>query len=158
MGTPLNHRGHELITPELVALGLTATGRDDVVRQLIDLLVTAGRVTDPEGFHADVKAREAQMATGMPGGIGLPHARSAHVTVPSLAVGTVPAGVDFGGPDGPATLVFLIAAPAEGDADHLQILAALARRLVHESFRSSLRAAADAATVAEIVTREVVPS
>ena len=60
--------------------------------------------------------------------------------------------------DGPATLVFLIAAPAEGDADHLKILASLARRLVHESFRDSLRAAPDAETVAEIVTREVVPS
>ena len=40
------------------------------------------------------------MATGMPGGIGLPHARSEHVTVPSLAVGRVAAGVDFGAPDG----------------------------------------------------------
>jgi mannitol/fructose-specific phosphotransferase system IIA component (Ntr-type) len=54
--------------------------------------------------------------------------------------------------------VFLIAAPAGGDSDHLKILAALARRLVHESFRQSLLDAPDAATVAEIVTREVVPS
>lgn len=147
-----------LITPGLVGIDLTAVDRDDVTRQLIDLLVAEGRVTDAEGFHADVRAREAQMATGMPGGVGLPHARSEHVTVPSLAVGRVPAGVDFGAPDGPATLVFLIAAPASGDSDHLKILASLARRLVHESFRTSLREAPDAATVAEIVTREVVPS
>src|SRR6185436_11131354 len=125
---------------------------------LAEKLQAAGRVTDLDGFLADVAAREAQMATGMPGGIGLPHARSEHVTVPSLAVARVPAGVDFGAPDGPATLVFLIAAPAGGDSDHLKILAALARRLVHESFRDSLRAAPDAATVAEIVTREVAPS
>ena len=115
-------------------------------------------MTSAEGYLADDQEREAKMATGMPGGIGLPHARSAHVVAPSLAVGRVPAGVDFGAPDGPATLVFLIAAPAEGDADHLKILASLARRLVHESFRDSLRAAPDAETVAEIVTREVVPS
>ena len=94
----------------------------------------------------------------MPGGIGLPHARSSYVTAPSLAVGKVAAGVDFGAPDGPATLIFLIAAPTEGDGDHLKILAALARRLVHESFRTSLKDATDAATVADIVTREVVPS
>ena len=118
----------------------------------------AGRVTDADGFAADVKAREAQMATGMPGGIGLPHARSQFVTVPSLALGKVPAGVDFGAPDGPATLVFLIAAPASGDADHLKILAALARRLVHPEFRQSLIDAPDAATVADIITREVVPA
>jgi len=147
-----------LITPELVAVDLVATDRDDATRQLIDLLFRAGRVTDADGFHADVRAREAQMATGMPGGIGLPHARSSFVTAPSLAVGKVAAGVDFGAPDGPATLVFLIAAPTEGDGDHLKILAALARRLVHESFRTSLKDAGDAATVADIVTREVVPS
>lgn len=147
-----------LITPDLVAVDLVATDRDDATRQLIDLLHAAGRVTDADGFHADVRAREAQMATGMPGGIGLPHARSSFVTAPSLAVGKVAAGVDFGAPDGPATLIFLIAAPTEGDSDHLQILAALARRLVHESFRTSLKDATDPVTVADIVTREVVPS
>ncbi len=76
-----------LITPELVALDLEADDRDAATRALIDLMVAAGRVTDADGFHADVRAREAQMATGMPGGIGLPHARSEHVVAPSLAVG-----------------------------------------------------------------------
>lgn len=147
-----------LITPELVGIDLTGTDRDDVTRQLIDLMAAAGRVTDADGFHADVRAREAQMATGMPGGVGLPHARSEHVTVPSLAVGRVPAGVDFGAPDGPANLIFLIAAPASGGSEHLKILASLARRLVHDSFRSSLLNAADAQEVADIVSREVVVS
>lgn len=145
-----------LITADMVGLDLTATDRDDVTRQLIDLLAKAGRVTDADGFHADVRAREAQMATGMPGGVGLPHARSEYVTAPTLAVGRVPAGVDFGAPDGPANLIFLIAAPASGGSDHLKILASLARRLVHASFRESLLKAADAAEVAAIVTREVV--
>lgn len=147
-----------LTTPELVALDLEATERDAVTRALVDLLVKAGRVTDAEGFHADVKAREAQMATGMPGGIGLPHARSSYVTAPSLAVGRVPAGVDFGAPDGPATLIFLIAAPDGEDSLHLQIIAALARKIVHESFRQALRAAGDATEIADIITREVTPS
>ncbi len=145
-----------LITAELVAVDLTSDDRETVTRHLIDLLAAAGRVTDAEGFHADVRAREAQMATGMPGGIGLPHARSEHVAAASLAVGRVPGGVDFGAPDGPATLVFLIAAPAGGDADHLKILAALARRLVHESFRTSVLEAPDAAAVAAIIQRDVV--
>lgn len=145
-----------LITPELVAIGLTAANREEATRHLVGLMHSAGRVTDAEGFYADVTAREAQMATGMPGGVGLPHARSQYVTVPSLAVAQIPAGVDFGADDGPATLVFLIAAPASGDAAHLKILATLARRLVHESFRDSLKAAPDEQTVAGIITREVV--
>ncbi|PJI94857.1 PTS sugar transporter subunit IIA [Luteimicrobium subarcticum] len=148
-----------LITPDLVALDLATTDRETATRALVDLLAAAGRVTDAEGFLADVKAREAQMATGMPGQVGLPHARSEHVTVPSLAVGRIAGdGADWGGPDGPATLVFLIAAPAGGDADHLKILAALARRIIRPAFRESLREAPDAASVADIVTREVVVS
>jgi PTS system fructose-specific IIA component len=147
-----------LIIPELVAIGLVAKDREEATSHLVDLMAASGRVTDAAGFLADVQKREAQMATGMPGGVGLPHARSEHVTVPSLAVAQIPAGVDFGAPDGPATLVFLIAAPASGDADHLKILAALARKLVHESFRNSLKEAPDAQTVADIITREVVPS
>lgn len=147
-----------LTSADLVGVDLVARDRDDATAQLVALLFAAGRVTDADGFHADVRAREAQMATGMPGGVGLPHARSEHVTVPSLAVGKLHDPVDWGAPDGPARLVFLIAAPAGGDADHLQILAALARRLVHESFRTSLLEAPDAATVAEIIQREVVPS
>lgn len=147
-----------LTTPDLVLTDLVAGDREDVTAQLIAVLHAAGRVTDPEGFGADVRAREAQMPTGMPGGVGLPHARSEHVTAPSLAIGKLRDGVDWGAEDGPARLVFLIAAPAGGDADHLQILAALARRLVHASFRESLLAAPDAATVADIITREVVPS
>lgn len=147
-----------LITPELVAIGLDAKDREEATSHLVNLMHSAGRVTDAAGFLADVQKREAQMATGMPGGVGLPHARSEHVTQPSLAVAQIPGGVDFGAPDGPATLVFLIAAPASGDADHLKILAALARKLVHESFRSSLKEAPDAQTVADIITREVVTS
>jgi fructose-specific phosphotransferase system IIA component len=145
----------DLITPELVVLDLVATDKADATRQIAQKLQAAGRVTDLEGFLKDVAAREAQMATGMPGGIGLPHARSEHVTVPSLGLARGPGGVDFGAPDGPATLVFLIAAPAGGGSEHLTILAALARRLVRPAFRQTIIDAADEAAVASYVQSEV---
>jgi PTS system fructose-specific IIA component len=145
----------DLITAELVVLDLVATDKADATRQLAQKLADAGRVTDLDGFLADVAAREAQMATGMPGGIGLPHARSEHVTVPSLGLARVPACVDFGAPDGPATLVFLIAAPAGGGSEHLTILAALARRLVRPAFKQAINDAPDAASVASYVQGEV---
>jgi fructose PTS system EIIA component len=144
-----------LITPELVDLDLAAADRAAATRALAERLASAGRVTDLEGFLADVTAREAQMPTGLEGGIGIPHARSVHVATPSLAFGRAGTGVDFGAPDGPAHLIFLIAAPDGGDSDHMTILASLARRLVHQSFRESLTSAADAKAVAELITREV---
>ena len=143
-----------LITEELVLLDAAGPDRTAVTRLLAERLFAAGRVTDLEGFLADVAAREAQMPTGLPGGIGIPHARSEHVTVPTLGFARVPAGVDFGAEDGPAHLVFLIAAPASGDQQHLKILAALARRLVHQSFRDALLAAADSNDVVTLITKE----
>ena len=95
------------------------------------------------------------MPTGIEGGIGIPHARSAHVTEPTLGFGRSPAGVDFGAADGPATLIFLIAAPAGGGSEHMTILASLARRLVHASFRQALHDAADPQDVVDLVNKEV---
>src|SRR5881409_3672493 len=123
----------ELITPELVDLDLSADTKEAAAGSLAERMVTVGRVTDLEGFLADVAAREAQMPTGIEGGIGIPHARSAFVSAPTLGFGRSTAGVDFGAEDGPAHLIFLIAAPEGGDSDHMTILSKLARRLVHRS-------------------------
>ena len=144
-----------IITPDLVDLNLEEDSRQAATRRLAGLLASQGRVTDLDGFLADVAAREAQMPTGIEGGIGIPHARSAFVTQPSLAFARSKAGVDYGAADGPAHLIFLIAAPEGGGAQHMTILAALARRLVHASFREALATAPDAQAVVDVVTKEV---
>ncbi|WP_329128372.1 fructose-specific PTS transporter subunit EIIC [Streptomyces caniferus] len=141
----------ELITAELVDLDLSAETKDAAARSLAERMAAHGRVTDLEGFLADVAAREAQMPTGLDGGIGIPHCRSTHVTEPTLAFGRSAAGIDFGAPDGPADLIFLIAAPAGGDADHLSILSTLARQLMDESFTGALRSATEAERTAALI-------
>ncbi|MGW2025767.1 PTS fructose transporter subunit IIABC [Streptomyces decoyicus] len=141
----------ELITAELVDLDLSAETKDAAARSLAERMVAHGRVTDLEGFLADVAAREAQMPTGLDGGIGIPHCRSTHVTEPTLAFGRSASGIDFGAPDGPADLIFLIAAPAGGDADHLSILSTLARSLMDESFTGALRSATEPERTAELI-------
>ncbi|MFI0464587.1 PTS sugar transporter subunit IIA [Saccharopolyspora sp. 5N102] len=147
----------ELITSDLVELDLVGTDRRAVVRDLAERLVAAGRVTDIDRFLADIEAREQQMPTGLEGGIGIPHCRSSAVTAPTLAFGRSAAGVDFGAEDGPAKLIFLIAAPEGGGADHMTVLAALARRLVRAEFKQTLLDATDAAQLAKYVREEVAP-
>ena len=148
----------ELITEDFVILDLEASDRHEAARILGSALAAGGRVTDLDGFLADVRKREEQMATGLPGGIGIPHCRSAHVTEPTLGFGRSLSGVDFGAEDGPAKLIFLIAAPDGGGDAHLKILAALARRLMRKEFRQSLLDAQTPADVVDIVNREVVNS
>ncbi|MFF2729878.1 fructose-specific PTS transporter subunit EIIC [Streptomyces sp. NPDC058008] len=141
----------ELITADLVDLDLSAETKSEAARSLAGRMVAAGRVTDLDGFLADVAAREAMMPTGLDGGIGIPHCRSEHVTAPTLAFGRSTRGIDFGAADGPADLVFLIAAPAGADDDHLTILSALARRLMDPAFTDALRAEGDPGSAAALI-------
>ncbi|MFF9018472.1 fructose-specific PTS transporter subunit EIIC [Streptomyces sp. NPDC014870] len=144
----------QLITADLVDLDLSAGTKEAAARSLAERMVARGRVTDLDGFLADVAAREAQMPTGLGGGIGIPHCRSAHVTAPTLAFGRSADGIDFGAPDGPADLIFLIAAPAGADDAHLTILSSLARRLMDEEFTAALRSAASAPEAAALIAGE----
>ncbi|MFL9658139.1 fructose-specific PTS transporter subunit EIIC [Streptomyces sp. PB17] len=144
----------DMITADLVDLDLSADTKEAAARALAERMAALGRVTDLEGFLGDVAAREAQMPTGLDGGIGIPHCRSEHVTEPTLAFGRSAAGVDFGAADGPADLIFLIAAPAGADDAHLTILSSLARQLMNAEFTTALRSAGDAAAAAALIRGE----
>ena len=96
-------------------------------------------------------AREEQSATGLPGGIAIPHCRSPHVDTASIGFARLNPSVDFGAPDGPADLAFLIAAPEGGGAEHMKLLSSLARALVRKEFVESLRQASTPDEVVELV-------
>lgn len=142
----------QTITPELVSLdvGLGA-GKASVIRALAARVVAQGRATDADALFADAWAREQKDETGLPGGIAIPHAKSPSVTVPTLAFARLAPGVDFGAPDGPADLVFLIAAPADAAEAHLAVLSKLARSLMQDEFTGGLRTAKSNDEVVAIV-------
>ncbi|MEU0226656.1 fructose-specific PTS transporter subunit EIIC [Streptomyces sp. NPDC006284] len=144
----------DMITADLVDLDLSADTKEAAARALAGRMAALGRVTDLEGFLADVAAREAQMPTGLDGGIGIPHCRSEHVTEPTLAFGRSADGIDFGAADGPADLIFLIAAPAGADDAHLTILSALARQLMNAEFTTALRSAGEAGEAVALIRGE----
>ncbi|MGY1745792.1 PTS fructose transporter subunit IIABC [Blastococcus sp. SYSU D00695] len=147
-----------LITPDLVALDAAlGTDKEAVVHRLAALVAGAGRATSAEGLAGDALTREGQAATGLPGGLAIPHCRSGAVTEAALAFARLSPGVPWGAPDGPADLVFLIAAPEHGDADHLTLLTALARALVRPEFVAALRAAGSADEVVALVGEVVSP-
>ena len=141
-----------LITPELVALDANfGTDAAGVIQKLAELVVESGRATNVDALAADALARESKTATGIPGGLAIPHCRSTAVTEPTLVVARLATPVDFGAKDGPADLVFFIAAPDGADQAHLKLLSTLARSLMKKPFTASLRAAASAAEMVALV-------
>ena len=139
----------ELITPELVLLDQNlGETKFDVISKLAHAVVNASRATDYDQLYAAAEARESKTDTGIPGGIAIPHCRSAAVTEPTLAMARPKPGVSFGAKDGAADLIFFIAAPDGADQEHLKLLSTLARSLMKKSFTASLR---EAQTPEEIV-------
>lgn len=147
----------ELLTADLVTTDLTATDARGAIDELAALLEADGRVTDRPAYVEAVWAREQETGgTGMGSGIAIPHAKTAAVTRASVAFGRSAAGIDFGSEDGtPADLVFLIAAPEGADDLHVRVLSRLARRLIHEEFRTALREAVSTGDVVATIHREV---
>ena len=142
----------QLITTELVELDQNLGNTpESVIRHLASKVAATGRASEVEGLFADAFAREQKTSTGIPGGIAIPHCRSAAVTVPTLAMARLNPKVDFGAKDGPADLVFFIAAPDGADQEHLKLLSKLARSLIKKDFTAALRNASSEAEIVELV-------
>ncbi|WLP91101.1 fructose-specific PTS transporter subunit EIIC [Gordonia sp. NB41Y] len=148
-----------IITAATVSLDVDA-GPDpsSVITHLAEQLGAAGRTTDVRELADAALAREAKSATGLPGGIAIPHARVASVTQASLAMARLSAPVNFDAPDGPADLVFLIAAPEGGASEHMKLLSSLARALVRPDFVTALRAAKTDADIVALVEEAISPA
>jgi PTS system fructose-specific IIC component len=148
-----------IINTDLVLLDVDAGGdKQTVIGRLVGQLADAGRTSDTEGLIAAAMAREEQSATGLPGGIAIPHCRSPYVDTASIGFARLKPAVDFGAFDGPADLAFLIAAPEGGGTEHLKLLSSLARALVRKDFVESLRNASTPGEVVELVDGVVNPS
>ncbi|MGB0101591.1 MAG: fructose-specific PTS transporter subunit EIIC [Nocardioides sp.] len=146
----------DLISADLVRLDADlGSDKHDVIRALAQLVSDAGRAADTDQLVVDAFERESKSGTGLPGGIAIPHCRTAGVDEPVLAFARLSPTVDFGAKDGAADLAFLIAAPAGGDNTHLQLLTKLARALVKPDFTDALRAASTPEQVATLVTEVV---
>ncbi|MFE9322185.1 fructose-specific PTS transporter subunit EIIC [Nocardia sp. NPDC052278] len=147
------HSPDSIITTELISLDTDlGTAKETVIATLAQRLTDNGRATSAEALRDATLARESQSATGLPGGIAIPHCRNAAVTSASLGFARLAPAVDFGAADGPADLVFLIAAPEGAGAEHMKLLSSLARALVRPEFVGSLREAANADEVVALVT------
>ncbi|WP_043672359.1 PTS fructose transporter subunit IIABC [Clavibacter michiganensis] len=141
-----------LITNRLVLLDADlGADREHAVRTLAERVVAEGRATDADALFADAWERESKTATGMGGGLAIPHCRSAAVTEATLVMARPAPTVDFGAPDGPADLVFFIAAPDGADQEHLVLLSRLARSLIKPEFVEALRTANDEDQVVSLV-------
>lgn len=128
-----------LYNENTVSLELRGTTKEEVLKEMTDLLYKDGVLTNKEKFLAEINKREASGSTGFGNGVAIPHAKASVVVKPRVAVGISKKGFEFDSVDGkPVHLIFMIAA-GEGDNDlHLRTLSSLAQSLMDEEYVESL--------------------
>ena len=145
----------EFISPQLTKLELSSTEKLDAIKELIDMLDTAGYLTDADAFLTSVLEREKVGSTGIGKGIAIPHSRTATVRDVVIAIGRSKPGIEFDSLDSrPVHIIFLIAAPIESGGLYLKALARLSRLLRYQEFRNELMAAETVDEIMKIISAE----
>ena len=131
----------ELMNEGLVVFDLEAASPEETVSKIAGVMEEQGRLNDRAAYVADVIKREEGAPTSIGFLIATPHAKSVHVKEPSLQWA-----------DEKVQMVFQIAVPDPGQGDkHLEILAKLSRKIIHDDFREQLMNAANEKEVLELI-------
>jgi mannitol/fructose-specific phosphotransferase system IIA component (Ntr-type) len=133
-----------LLSAEQIIPEMKATERWAAIVELIDLLVSLGRIKpeDRDSILASLKQREETMSTGIGFGIAIPHASSDRIDQVVAAFGRSSTGIEFDALDNaPVKFVVLFIVPKNQFQIHLRTLASIAKLLNDRGVRDSLRTA-----------------
>jgi mannitol/fructose-specific phosphotransferase system IIA component (Ntr-type) len=142
----------DIVVKKAIIPSLVAVKRDDAIRELMDALVGAGKVTPDQRdvFVKSIIARENRGSTGFGHGVAVPHAKSAVVKQLVVAVGVSRSGVEFNALDKqPVHSIFLLLSPESRPEEHLDAMEAIFGNLSRDQFRRFLR---QAGSVDDVVT------
>ena len=141
-----------LIRPELIFPDLPAADRQEVLRALAGRVAERGLVKSAGELFQRLLDRELLGSTGIGGGIAIPHCKLGGLKHGIVAVGIVPAGIEFGAADGQAVKVFfLVVSHAGSPGEHLQTLAAISRWIKTGGHTESLLALHDPKAVYDLL-------
>lgn len=130
----------ELLEKQCMIMDLDEQDKEAILALMADRLSEAGRVTDLNDFLQNVRNREAVEPTAIGDEIGMPHGRTDSVAIPSICFTRLKKPVLWN-PETKeeASLIIMIAVPANESASHLQIISQLARNLMHDDFKELLK-------------------
>lgn len=136
----------EHLSADDVLLAPQIASKWDLLDVMVERMVASG--TLEQGMESAAKKalveREKSVSTGMEHGIAVPHAALDELDCLKVAMGLIPAGLEFESVDGrPAQIIILLLVPKKEKVLHLSTLTEVARRLGSSDFRARLLACTD---------------
>jgi PTS system nitrogen regulatory IIA component len=113
-----------VLTKETISLHLKGTNKEEIIKELLDILIAAKKIEDRDTAFAAVMEREDKMSTGMKHGIAIPHGKTTCVKDLVACIGVSDNPVDFDSLDHQPCRIFIMTlSPVEKTGPHLQFLA-----------------------------------
>ena len=113
-----------VLTAGTINLHLKGSTKEEIINELLDILVAAGKIQDREAAYSAVMDRENKMSTGMKHGIAIPHGKSSAIRDLIACIGVSDNPVDFDALDHQPCRIFIMTlSPVEKTGPHLQFLA-----------------------------------
>jgi fructose-specific phosphotransferase system IIA component len=129
----------ELLVPERIKVPLESTTKEDLLRELVQVLGNNVDTPDLAEVLRAVREREEILSTGIGNGVAIPHGKSAAVASLAMVAGVTREAVDFEALDGqPVKLFFLLIGPESAAGQHVKVLSRISRLLRRDSFRQRL--------------------
>ena len=145
----------DVLKPEYIKIPLTATSKEGVIRELVEVLANHGLFNAPEVVLQAVLEREKIMTTGVGNGVAIPHCKHTVCHQFAIALGIHPRGVDFKSIDNqPAHLIFLLIGPEDKPGLHIRLLSRISRIISKQSVREKLLAQQSPHAIYEILSKE----
>jgi nitrogen PTS system EIIA component len=141
------------LAPEYYLPDLTATTKEEVIKELVQPLVESGLLRNVNLVFETLKKRETLGSTGIGKGVAIPHCRTLAVSKIHIVCGVSKKGIDYDATDKKkVNLFFLILAPPHDEANrYLPILGTLVERIRDSKTRQALINAKDYSTFVLVI-------
>ena len=142
-----------VLTVDTINLHMKGSTKEEIINELLDILVDAGKIPDREAALKAVMDREQKMSTGMKHGIGIPHGKSDTIQNLVACIGISDKPVDFDSLDHEPCRIFIMTlSPVEKTGPHLQFLAEVSLLFKSADKRKEILTAASKEDVVKILS------
>jgi mannitol/fructose-specific phosphotransferase system IIA component (Ntr-type) len=129
----------DLLTIDRIKIPLQARTKDEILRELVQVIRAKSRFDDGDDILRAVQERESLLSTGIGNGVAIPHGKSPVVPDLIMAAGCTPEPIEFDALDGaPVSLFFLLVGPETAAGPHIKALSRISRLVRRDDARQRL--------------------
>jgi mannitol/fructose-specific phosphotransferase system IIA component (Ntr-type) len=130
----------DLLTVERIKIPLQSRSKDDILRELVQVIRDQNGFPDGDDILRAVRERESVLSTGIGNGVAIPHGKSSVIPDLIMAAGCTPEPIDFDSLDGaPVSLFFLLVGPETAAGPHIKALSRISRLVRRDDARERLQ-------------------